>query len=38
MSDKQYEEWVNLQKEFRELLKSVTANQVELSTRQHKTK
>ena len=38
MSDKQYEEWLNLQKEFRELLKSITAYPVEVETRTRKTK
>ena len=39
MSDKQYEEWAGLQREFRELLKSVTAPAVEVSTtRTHKSK
>ncbi len=38
MSDKQYEEWLNLQKEFRELLKSVTAKPIEVSAKGGKAK
>ncbi len=38
MSDKQFQDWLNLQTEFRELLKSVTASQVEVSAKPHKTK
>ncbi len=38
MSDKQFDEWLSLQKEFRELLKHVTASQVEATIRQHKAK
>jgi DNA-binding transcriptional ArsR family regulator len=38
MSDKQYADWLNLQKEFRELLKSVTAPTVEVSARIHRAK
>lgn len=38
MSDKQFDEWLNLQREFRELLKSITAPQLEVSAKQHKAK
>ncbi len=37
MSDKQFDEWLSLQKEFRELMKSVTAPQVEVAAK-HKVK
>jgi len=38
MSDKQFDEWLSLQKEFRQLMKSVTATQVEVVTKPHKSK
>jgi DNA-binding transcriptional ArsR family regulator len=38
MTDRQFDDWLDLMKEFRELLRSALAEPIEASTKQHRTK